>query len=120
MRDLNAGGDLLIQHMLKLKLDAVAQVAAMALASCKESSSLLFVFGFNTPLLGPCDEHHCVEHFELGLSFECRNSHRSYLGPNHFDRILLAMPVRTNQQRSAVSSEHEGLDFVERCVPHLE
>ena len=30
--DLNAGSDLLIQHMLKLKLDAVAQVAAMALS----------------------------------------------------------------------------------------
>ena len=74
--DLNAGSDLLIQHMLKLKLDAVAQVAAMALASCKESSSLLIVFGFNTPLLGACDEHRCVERFELGLSFERRNSHR--------------------------------------------
>jgi hypothetical protein len=74
--DLNAGSDLLIQHMLKLKLDAVAQVAAMALASCKEPSSLLRVFSFNTPLLSACDEHRCVERFELGLSFERRNSHR--------------------------------------------
>jgi hypothetical protein len=42
--DLNAGSNLLIQHMLELKLDAVARVAAMALASCKEPSSLLRVF----------------------------------------------------------------------------
>jgi hypothetical protein len=39
--DLTAGSELLIQHLLKLKLNAVAQVAAMALASCKEPSSLL-------------------------------------------------------------------------------
>ena len=71
-----ADRDLLVQHMLKLKLDAVAHVTPMALASCKEPSSLLLVFGFNTPLLGTCDEHRCVESFELGLSFECRNSHR--------------------------------------------
>jgi hypothetical protein len=56
---------------VKLKLDAVAQVAAMALASCKEPSSLLRVFGFNTPLLGACDEHRCVEDFSAAHRLPC-------------------------------------------------
>jgi hypothetical protein len=52
--DLNEGSDLLIQHMPKLKLDAVARVTAMALVSCKEPS-----IRRQMPRKAPfCDPHH--------------------------------------------------------------
>jgi TonB family protein len=52
-------------------LSLLSRSQPFALASCKEPSSLLRVFGFNTPLLGACDEHRCVENFSAAHRLPC-------------------------------------------------